>query len=93
MKNIFTEHPHAIGETYIQHYKFASYMGIHLILGGIASLIHALFPFLFAKTGSRFLLKMTHTFVERMPQVEQPVVDISELIIKKAKASSYADIA
>jgi hypothetical protein len=84
--NPFTKHPHSVGESYFEHLKFASAFGINLLVGGLACLIHAVFPFLLQKTGSNYLLKMTHLFVERMPNVENRVVDLSQSIENKIKA-------
>ncbi|MBX3709133.1 MAG: hypothetical protein KF702_05180 [Gammaproteobacteria bacterium] len=83
MKNIFTKHPHSIGETYFEHMKFASYFGFNMVLGGLACLIHAIFPFFFQKTGSNILLAMTYHFVDRMPTIEPRVVEISQLVASK----------
>src|SRR5689334_3287021 len=87
MKNIFTEHPHSVGESYFQHMKFASYFGFNMMLGGLACLTHAIFPFIFQKTGSNVLIKMTHDFIERMPEVESRVLKLSQVIEKKATSS------
>lgn len=92
MKNIFTEHPHDIGETYFQHLKFAVYIGFNMIVGGLALLIHAIFPFLFLKTGSRLLFKMTHRFVDRTPRIENHVAAISKLIEKKMATANENSI-
>jgi len=89
MKNIFTEHPNSIGETYLQHMKFASIFGFHMLVGGLACIIHAIFPFLFPKTGSDYLLKMTYFFVERMPKTAEPrMVKLSQMIEKKLASST-----
>jgi hypothetical protein len=53
MRNPFTAHPRDVGETYLQHGTFAFGYGVKMTLGGIAALVHAVFPFLFVKTGSR----------------------------------------
>ena len=45
MKNIFTNHPKSVGESYLQHFLFALNVGLRLILWGIIALIHGLFPF------------------------------------------------
>ena len=90
MKNIFTKHPHSIDETYFQHLKAALYFGGTMLMGGCACIAHALFPFVFQKTGSRYLLKLTQTFVERMPIVEERVLVISRSIEEKMKNSSEA---
>jgi len=47
MKNIFTEHPNTVGETYFQHFLFALGTGLKLIFWGLIAIVHALFPFLF----------------------------------------------
>lgn len=83
MRKIFTDHPRSIGETYIQHLKFATYFGFHLTLGGIACIIHAIFPFLFKTTGSDILFKMMHFYINRMPCMEERMVDIAERVGEK----------
>ncbi len=87
MKNIFTKHPDSIGESYLQHMKFALIFGARMLVGGVACVIHAIFPFLFEKTGSNVLLKMTQYFVERMPQAEERVVVLGKIIESKTKKS------
>lgn len=55
MKQLFTEHPESVGETYVEHLGMAGGFGIRMILGGLACLVHGLLPFLFTKTGSRII--------------------------------------
>lgn len=55
MKNIFTEHPRAINESYWQHAMYAGCMGLILFYLAIISWIHAICPFLFPFTVSRHL--------------------------------------
>ena len=69
-----------MGETYFQHMRCATIFGFSMLTGGIACLIHAIFPFLFEKTGSNFLLKMTHDYVERLPQGETRIEKLSQLL-------------
>lgn len=83
MKNIFTEHPESIGETYLQHMKYASIFGIKMVIGGLACIIHAFLPFLFKNTGSNVLLKLTHGFIERMPDIEKRIEGIACVIDSK----------
>ena len=47
MKNIFTEHPKSVDETYLQHFLFAFITGLKLIYWGIIAIIHAFLPFTF----------------------------------------------
>lgn len=83
MKNMFTNHPSSVGETYWEHMKNASTYGFNMLFGGIACLIHSVFPFIFKNTGSNVLLKMTHHFVSRMPHAEKRMLDLAEAIEKK----------
>jgi hypothetical protein len=53
MANPFTAHPASVGETYLQHMRFAFRFGSRMLTGGIAALIHSVFPFLFVTTASR----------------------------------------
>lgn len=83
MKNIFTEHPHSVNETYLQHCKFALKFSAEMLLGGLACLLHAFFPFIFEKTGSNFLFKSIYSFINRMKnKQDERVAKLSELINK-----------
>ena len=57
-ENLFTEHPHAVGETYVEHMHAASYFGLRMIGAGLCCLMHGIFPFLFVKTGSTTVLDL-----------------------------------
>ncbi|MTI08576.1 DUF6356 family protein [Curvivirga aplysinae] len=56
LKNLFTEHPASVGESYFQHMGVALSFTSALAFATFACLMHAFFPFLFVKTGS---LKIT----------------------------------
>jgi len=53
MSNPFTEHPASVGETYLQHMRFAFRFGSRMLIGGVAAVIHSIFPFLCVTTASR----------------------------------------
>jgi hypothetical protein len=53
--NPFTAHPASVGETYLQHFGFALAFGTRMALGGLAAIMHAVFPFAFITTASRAL--------------------------------------
>jgi hypothetical protein len=53
MANPFTAHPTCVGETYLQHLRFAMRFGARMTAGGLAALVHAIFPFLFVTTAGR----------------------------------------
>lgn len=50
---LFTEHPHATGETYAQHLRFTLRIALRLLFCGFILIIHGLFPFLFTRTTSK----------------------------------------
>ncbi len=53
LRRLFTEHPASVDETYVEHLGVATSFGVHMVAVGLACLVHALFPFLFVKTGSQ----------------------------------------
>lgn len=52
LKRLFTAHPASVGESYLQHLGVAVSFGLRMLAGGLACLVHGLFPFLFVTTGS-----------------------------------------
>ena len=55
MTNPFTAHPASVGESYGEHCVFALAFGTRMLLGGLAAMVHAVFPFAFITTASRTL--------------------------------------
>lgn len=62
---LFTKHPNSIGETYFEHFLFALFSGVSLVSGGVACIIHAVFPFLFENTGSLTAKKIIANVAKR----------------------------
>ena len=52
------EHLDLTNETYIQHFKFATCVGISMIYGGIQALIHAICPGILTKSASTKIKKL-----------------------------------
>ena len=52
------EHLDLTNETYIQHLKFATCIGISMIYGGIQALIHAIYPGILTKAASAKIKKL-----------------------------------
>ena len=52
------EHLDLTNETYIQHFKFATCVGLSMIYGGIQALIHALYPGILTKSASSKIKKL-----------------------------------
>ena len=77
--NPFTDHPHAVGETYLEHACFAGRYGVKMTLGGLAALVHGAFPFLFEKTGSRITREL-HATLERSAARAQRATQDGEMV-------------
>ena len=65
--NPFTDHPRSVGESYGKHLGVATSFGVTMILGGLASVIHGLCPWLFPTTGSRTIRKLYNRLTGRGP--------------------------
>lgn len=52
---IFNDHPASVGESYVQHARFAFGFSFRLFAAAAAALVHALIPCLFEKTASRIV--------------------------------------
>ncbi|WAT19283.1 DUF6356 family protein [Aurantiacibacter sp. MUD11] len=63
MIRLFTEHPSTVGETYFQHFRAASRFGVAMIVGGLACLVHAVFPWVCEKSGSSMIRRLYRAMV------------------------------
>jgi len=62
----FTEHPASVGESYATHFCHAAGFSFSMLKGGIACMVHAVFPFLCTKTGSGIVAQLnTRMIVNR----------------------------
>lgn len=61
----FTDHPHSVGESYWQHMGVALTFAGAMLLGAVASVVHAVFPFLCTRTGSGIVLELHERVVRR----------------------------
>jgi hypothetical protein len=58
LKQLFTEHPASVDETYGEHFLVASSFSMKLFTAACACALHAFLPFLFEKTGSRMITEL-----------------------------------
>ncbi|RJY10027.1 DUF6356 family protein [Aurantiacibacter aquimixticola] len=70
MLKAFTKHPATVGETYFKHLAHAGGFGSRMVLGGLACIVHAIFPFLFIKTGSRLIADLHRRMIEQRTRTE-----------------------
>lgn len=55
MFKLFTQHPSDVGETYFEHLFMALGFAGRMALATLVCALHAIFPFLFVKTGSKMV--------------------------------------
>jgi len=55
---LFHAHPHAVGESYGEHFFAASRYAARMFAAGGAALVHAFLPFMFEKTASTIVKSM-----------------------------------
>ena len=65
MRNIFTKHPHAIGESYFKHFFKACSFGFKLLFISFRVFIHAIFPFFFEHSTSEKIKKLNDILQKR----------------------------
>jgi hypothetical protein len=63
LKRLFTEHPHSVGETYLEHARHAASFARALFFAGAAAGIHALLPFLYERTASETIKELYQRMV------------------------------
>ncbi len=54
----FIEHPQSVGETYGEHFVAAMGFSLAMLRGAFCCALHAVFPFLCEKTGSRCISEL-----------------------------------
>ncbi|MDX1709620.1 MAG: DUF6356 family protein [Rhodovibrionaceae bacterium] len=63
MKELFTKHPASVDETYGEHMVMAASFGGRMFLASLACFVHAVFPFLFERTGSKAISELYERMV------------------------------
>lgn len=87
MMKLFTAHPRSIGETYLEHLLFASRFGFTMFRASLACFIHAVFPFVFERTGSNIMLGMAQRFIERMPAEDEKIQRFMTILEQKSRCA------
>jgi hypothetical protein len=64
--NKFTEHPNAVGMSYFKHFRFAFGLAWKTLLCCLASIVHAVFPFLLTTYTSDSISGLHKLFTERV---------------------------
>ena len=68
LKQLLTDHPKAVGETYTEHMEVALSFAVPLLLAGLAALVHAFLPFLCVNTASSTVKRLHARMTNRVPK-------------------------
>jgi hypothetical protein len=71
VRQLFTQHPHSVGESYFEHQEQAFAFGTAMLRAGIACLLHGLVPALFTTTGSRTVSRLHERMVINRGRLER----------------------
>ncbi|MES2938467.1 MAG: DUF6356 family protein [Pseudomonadota bacterium] len=70
LQRAFVEHPQSVGESYWQHMRASLSFAVPLLLGALAALVHAVFPFLLVRTGSGIVTRLHERMVRNRAGVK-----------------------
>lgn len=54
----FQEHPHSVGETYLEHARHAGAFSASLLYASTVAAIHAVFPWMHENTASKIIRRL-----------------------------------
>ncbi len=63
LRQLFTDHPASVGESYFQHFSVAMSFSLKTLHAGICCATHAVFPFLFEDKGSKIIGELHNQLV------------------------------
>ena len=69
MKNIFTNHPNKIGESYFKHFIKGISFSLKLITISLKVFVHAIFPFIFENSASDKIRELNDILQKRSQKI------------------------
>lgn len=75
LDRLLLDHPRQVGETYWEHAAAATSVGVTMIAGGLACLVHAAVPALFVTTGSTTIRRLYVRITGRQPIAPATLLD------------------
>lgn len=60
---LFTKHPEENDLTYNEHFRRSIKFSLKMFYGSIGLFVHAFFPFLFEKTGSKIVMELEEEMI------------------------------
>ena len=65
LKNMFIKHPHSVGETYFQHFRYAAKTSFRVAKISLIIMIHAIFPFTYETKAGEMLKELSDELQSR----------------------------
>jgi hypothetical protein len=75
LNRLFTAHPRAVGESYVEHMKVALSFAGPMAAGAAAAFVHAFLPFLFVTTTSAIVKRLYARMTNRVPKPPLPAAE------------------
>ena len=73
LDRLFLSHPRGVGESYAAHARTSAGIGMAMVAGGLACLVHAVVPALFTQTGSTTIRRLHARLPRRQRQPEYEI--------------------
>ena len=71
LKDSFTDHPATVGETYSEHFSSAMGFSLSMLKAAFCCGVHAIFPFMFEKTGSECITGLYDRMVTNRSRLKE----------------------
>jgi uncharacterized protein DUF6356 len=84
----FSEHPAAVGESYLQHFVKAAVFGGQMIAAGLACVVHAALPFLFQHTASDMIGKLNQAMEQRRLHNAESENSVPDKVLSARKSAT-----
>ncbi len=84
LKAKFTEHPATVGENYGEHFVSAMSFSLAMLRAAFFCAVHAVFPFLFVKTGSECITELHDRMVTHRSKVDAKPAPATEAVESRA---------
>jgi hypothetical protein len=65
IRELFTEHPHSVGESYLEHLLFTLKIAFYLLVTALCAVLHGIFPKILQTTTSDRIIALAQDMQER----------------------------
>lgn len=73
IRKLFLDHPRAVNESYVEHWRVANRFGLLMIAAGFGTILHGFVPGILTRTGSSMVKKLYGEMMRRQPELASHV--------------------